>query len=321
MEDIKWPDELIRALYNEKLAIFFGAGLGLEYGLPSWGSLTESLVDELQGTKFENYQKVLRKLLESAQYLEVIDHLRYFDEVEGTNKLNNRIIEKISETQIGSDSETNQDLLFKLNSSIFLTTNVDNTLSQSKAKAGKITSQIYCYENIQDIKTSLLTNDLIKQPLIVQLHGQLSTQSSLVFSKERYTDILTNGNYFFKQTLPAILNTHTVLFIGYGLEDLDINLLLKKFNQTQSHSLSMFWLQFDKDLNPKKVSDIFKLGIKVIECPMAIDNHNRTQALKHALKDLLCIQSGMTRENKRHVLHSSVNIRKFISEQRSINQL
>ena len=319
MTDVRWNCNLIRALLNGRLVVFFGAGLGEEYELPNWKELTSLLIKEFERHPgYSDYKKTIEHLLNAKQYSEVIDYLKFLDLGDGTDKVTEAIDRVFSEPRIG-EITTNQDLLFELKVPIYLTTNVDETLEHSKQKAGKKRAKIFSYDDEKDIKSILLSNDLIDSPLIVRLHGELKSRDSLVFSKEQYSDVLMKMNrehYFFSSTLPAILNTYTILFVGYGLEDPDVNILLRNFNIIPSHAASVFWLQFDKDIDVKKVSDIKKFGIQVIELDTKKFDGNRTESLKEVLKDLKMIQNGIEREDKREVIRTDSKLEKYIEDVR-----
>lgn len=199
---------ILRAKDEESLAIFIGAGVSKSsetktIKMPSWGDLIDSLISDLNIEGETDYLKIAQ-----LYYLTFGEHLYY-------KKIKDFFPDNIPHSKI-------HDLIFKLNPHSVITTNWDTLLEAA------INAKTYFYNVISSDK------DLMKSYLgkkLIKMHGDFKNHN-IVFKGDDYL------NYSYKFPLienyvKSIISTHTVLFLGYSYNDIDLKQIIK---WTQNHS-------------------------------------------------------------------------------------
>ncbi|EBJ0905505.1 SIR2 family protein [Salmonella enterica] len=199
---------ILRAKDEESLAIFIGAGVSKSsetktIKMPSWGDLIDSLISDLNIEGETDYLKIAQ-----LYYLTFGEHLYY-------KKIKDFFPDNIPHSKI-------HDLIFKLNPHSVITTNWDTLLEAA------INAKTYFYNVISSDK------DLMKSYLgkkLIKMHGDFKNHN-IVFKEDDYL------NYSYKFPLienyvKSIISTHTVLFLGYSYNDIDLKQIIK---WTQNHS-------------------------------------------------------------------------------------
>ncbi|MGU6966861.1 SIR2 family protein [Salmonella enterica subsp. enterica serovar Poona] len=199
---------ILRAKDEESLAIFIGAGVSKSsetktIKMPSWGDLIDSLISDLNIEGETDYLKIAQ-----LYYLTFGEHLYY-------KKIKDFFPDNIPHSKI-------HDLIFKLNPHSVITTNWDTLLEAA------INAKTYFYNVISSDK------DLMKSYLgkkLIKMHGDYKNHN-IVFKEDDYL------NYSYKFPLienyvKSIISTHTVLFLGYSYNDIDLKQIIK---WTQNHS-------------------------------------------------------------------------------------
>lgn len=199
---------ILRAKDEESLAIFIGAGVSKSsetktIKMPSWGDLIDSLISDLNIEGETDYLKIAQ-----LYHLTFGEHLYY-------KKIKDFFPDNIPHSKI-------HDLIFKLNPHSVITTNWDTLLEAA------INAKTYFYNVISSDK------DLMKSYLgkkLIKMHGDFKNHN-IVFKEDDYL------NYSYKFPLienyvKSIISTHTVLFLGYSYNDIDLKQIIK---WTQNHS-------------------------------------------------------------------------------------
>lgn len=171
--------------------------------MPSWGDLIDSLISDLNIEGETDYLKIAQ-----LYYLTFGEHLYY-------KKIKDFFPDNIPHSKI-------HDLIFKLNPHSVITTNWDTLLEAA------INAKTYFYNVISSDK------DLMKSYLgkkLIKMHGDFKNHN-IVFKEDDYL------NYSYKFPLienyvKSIISTHTVLFLGYSYNDIDLKQIIK---WTQNHS-------------------------------------------------------------------------------------
>lgn len=204
---------LVEAIRNKTALLFVGAGVSRNLGLPTWDV---GLIEEMAG-QLGYDPRIFREHgtnLELAEYYEIqkttigglrswMDRRWHPDEsVVDNSKIHNAIID--------------------LNFPIIYTTNYDRWLEIAFSRRGKKFIKI---ANVGDFP---LLSDQMTQ--IVKLHGDFDDDSSLVLTETSYFERLA-----FESPLDIKLRSDTigktVLFIGYGLADVNVRYLLHKLHR------------------------------------------------------------------------------------------
>tara|TARA_R110001599_G_scaffold138085_1_gene317152 strand:- start:4308 stop:7112 length:2805 start_codon:yes stop_codon:yes gene_type:complete len=195
---------------DDRLAIFVGAGISkssnTDYiSLPSWSDLITELKTDLAITEELDYLK-----LAQLYYLE-------FGEQIYNQKLKKYFPEDITPSSLHST-------ILKVNPRVIITTNWDCIIENAIEQEG------YLYDTIctdKDLVSSTSPNKFIK------IHGDFKNHN-IVFKEDDYLNYSRNFPLI-ENYIKSIFSTHTVLFLGYSYNDINLKHIMKWM---QSHSSS-----------------------------------------------------------------------------------
>ena len=207
---------------EDRLAIFVGAGVSkssdTDYiSLPLWADLISELKSGLSITEELDYLK-----LAQLYYLE-------FGELIYNQTLKKYFPEDITPSSLHSE-------ILKINPRVIITTNWDCIIESAIEKEG------YLYDTICTDK------DLVKstsQNKFIKIHGDFKNHN-IVFKEDDYLNYSRNFPLI-ENYIKSIFSTHTVLFLGYSYNDINLKHITKWI---QSHSSSvppMYLVNFRMD--------------------------------------------------------------------------
>ena len=128
-----------------------------------------------------------------------------------------------------------------------LTTNYDSLIEGGYAlkSDGKI-PPVFTQEDLLDRPSPLRRNDFF----IFKLHGHIDRPSTIILGSRDYQEILfrTPGYRHFIETL---FSTHTIVFVGFGAEDPDLDIILDKLSSIYSRTLDKHYILLPSErMNP-----------------------------------------------------------------------
>ena len=220
------PHSLREATINHKLALFIGSGISStatnqnQEHPPSWPELLKELLPLIE-TKSSNDAK---HLIDQNQLLKAAELIRF--EIEKTNN-HNQFRQKLSELVNGKPCNPFRpsmwhDLIATLNPQIIITTNYDNLLEGgNRDEAYKIaTFSSKTFDNFLRTGTTI----------ILKIHGDANKfyndDEDIILSSSDYSRVRNSGRLAF-DVLRAVFLTHTTLFLGYSMNDPDLQIILE----------------------------------------------------------------------------------------------
>lgn len=217
---IKWPDDLISAIARRRSVIFLGAGASMTSvnaaGIrpPSWKQFLEDGIARCTGSKTE-----MKRLLKNGDYLSCCQIIKY--------KLDHDWVPLVKEKFLTPQFLPNDlhKAIFSLDSSIVLTPNFDKIFDNYASAQNHNLLKVKKYYD-DDIPRVLRGGG--SQRLILKIHGCIDTPDKLIFTREDYADIRNKHAGFYK-SIDALVLTHTFLFIGCGMNDPDLSLVLEQY--------------------------------------------------------------------------------------------
>lgn len=257
-------DEFVKALNNNRGALFAGAGLSMPSGGINWRELLHEDASSIGiDVSREN------DLISVAQFIYNESGTRQTI----TQLLKNKIVKsgKINE---------NHKVLNTLPIKKVWTTNYDDFLENSFTSAGRI---VDLKKSVQDMATELDNTDVT----VYKMHGDIGIPNSTVLLKDDY-EIYDKKNELFTKTLQTDLLSNTFLFIGFSFDDPNLESILSKVrimlednprrhycilkNVIKSDSEFDHLDEFEKEkeyeyrLNKQqlRVADLMRYGIKAI---------------------------------------------------------
>ena len=194
-----------------KVSVFVGAGVSALSKYPSWNALVKTMSDEIGYTK-ENEEKNF-----SSEELLKIPQMYY------NAFKKKRYLEKIK-TEFSGEYETNEihDLIFSLKPKNILTTNYDTLLERTSVKFGR---------NYSVINSDRAVSSGVSNQYLIKLHGDFS--ANFVLKEQDYLDYETNY-MLIDNLVKSIFATTLVIFVGYGLNDYNIKLILNWVKNVQA---------------------------------------------------------------------------------------
>lgn len=207
---------------EDRLAIFVGAGVSkssdTDYiSLPSWSDLINELKSDLAITEELDYLK-----LAQLHYLE-------FGEQKYKQTLKKYFPEDIAPSSVHS-------AILKINPRVIITTNWDCIIERA------IEQQGYLYDTICTDKD--LVNST-SQKKFIKIHGDFKNHN-IVFKEDDYLNYSRNFPLI-ENYIKSVFSTHTVLFLGYSYNDINLKHVMKWIQSHSSAVPPMYLVNFRTD--------------------------------------------------------------------------
>ena len=215
-----WPESLIEELAARRCVLFLGSGISAtastEDGIKpkTWGQFIEG-IKSIARNASEDDMKYINEQIKKEDYLLALqaiydacipaDYVRYLK----------------SEFMVDFKPSKVHEFIRKIDSKVVITTNFDS-IYDNLCKGS--TYSILDYEEAESIVQTL------KSPtnLIIKAHGTIQKPTKLIFTSSQYFKSQQENPVFYN-ILYSLFLTNTVVFLGYGLSDPDINLIFTVF--------------------------------------------------------------------------------------------
>lgn len=273
MDIRRYIDEINRASRNGNLVFFVGAGVSFLSGYPKWKDLVDAFYREL-------YKKEKEKEYTSDDYLR-IPQVFYDILDDGDKKQYDEILESVFDVE--KEPNPIHYKILTMNPVHLITTNYDNLLEKTCKQRGKYYSII---SHDSDVSKADSSRYLLK------VHGDFRKGfkgSNVVLKESDYVNY--DQDYpLISNLMKTIMSTYTIVFIGYSLQDYNINLLLNWVKRLQGNDYKMpFFIRTSYE----PIEDIDAIyfnnrGLRIIDSTSLIDS-GRDEYLKryNAVMDTL----------------------------------
>jgi hypothetical protein len=217
---ISWPLDLVNAVARRRAVIFIGAGVSMNSAdhngehPPSWKSFLTDAIATCTGTK-----KEMKSHLKSGDFLTCCQLVKY-------RMGDNGWLAFVEGKFFDPDYQPTKihEILFDLDASIVVTPNVDRIYDRfAQGKEAQLKIKTY---DADDVVRAMRGNE--KQRLILKIHGSAETPNRLIFTREDYASARQKFGSFYR-ALDALIVTHTFIFVGCGMTDPDLSLLLENY--------------------------------------------------------------------------------------------
>lgn len=224
---------------NEPVAFFIGAGLSaLDQQVPTWPALGNQAVDYLVDREILTHHEADRlksTVSDPKQKISILHNMLNFDSGDVKNFYELRFKKKTDD--LGEESV--YQILTKFRDVLKLTSNIDNLIclaeeaykEHKKVSLGNSehTDEQEPLDNFFNEKEDVVSEGFNKDmlPLKVKkiyfLHGYINNLKSVVMSTDQYAEAYYHpGKPERRQFLAEVFNQYTVIFMGYGLGELEI---------------------------------------------------------------------------------------------------
>lgn len=195
---------ILDASQNNALTFFVGAGVSALSGAPTWKELINAICDKLGRERKNEYA--------SDEYLQ-IPQMYYYSLGDNKEEYFKFIEAQLHSTDLLPNTVHRE--MLNLNPVSFITTNYDTLLEDAAVQ--------YC-QSFKVVSRDEDVSTIFGDRFILKLHGDFKNKN-FVLKEEDYLNY--SENFKLIETLvKSIFSTNTVVFIGYGLNDYNIKLIL-----------------------------------------------------------------------------------------------
>lgn len=199
------PPEIESAAQSGELVVFVGAGISRLAGCPSWDGLANEVLAQLVPSGIDFYElSQIKKIADPRKRLSIA-----------------QIVARKKKLQIDYESifrvalkEGNVYSFLNSFNSSFVTTNYEKYLCPESRQAEPEIEWRYFR------REQLLRANLDRNGNVVHLHGCVDDPASLVITTKDYLDHYSSKEV--QEFLVYLFRMKTVLFLGYGLEEIEI---------------------------------------------------------------------------------------------------
>ena len=228
MSDIIDYDFFRRKAQIGKLVIFVGAGVSRNVkGMPGWSELVWEMAKEIGYSKCSNCTKKdtctgkcpLAKKLSNDECLKIPQYMYNSDPQKYKEILNKNISHKKINAPLSS-------VIFDINPVHIITTNYDHLLEDSE---NELRTQYDVIKNDADLLKSE------KSKYIIKMHGDIDEPDKIVLKEQDYLNYSQN-HVLIEMFVKSLLVDHTVLFLGYSLNDYNVKQIISWINYMRSQN-------------------------------------------------------------------------------------
>lgn len=214
-------DALVRAMKRKPRPLaLLGAGTSVDSGYPDWNHLLTMLEEKAQGKISPKYQTFLRSLNDPAWQAE--EYRRLIGEHAFKGMIASQFAPK---GKVGQTLHAIVGLQFRH----ILTTNYDSCIEEAYKVAG---AEIQVIDWTEELNMRRFFLDLSCDgvtPYLVYLHGRYYDAANVVLTESSYASRYVRSDDA-QRKLFAILITQPVVFIGFSVNDPDLNHLMREVN-------------------------------------------------------------------------------------------
>lgn len=242
---INWPKSLIKDLAAGRCVVFLGSGISCNaknatgQRPKAWRALLEQASAGLEAGK----KRVIKQCLDRYDYLMACELVK---KALGPDVFSDFLRDEFL-TPGYQPANIHKDIL-GLYSPIVITPNFDKIYDTYVTAETTGTIPILNYYSdaiIDQVKSG--------KQIVLKIHGTIDERGKLIFTKEDYAKARNKYASFYK-LLEALILTKTFLFLGAGLNDPDIQLLLENYSFQYGHTRKHFFVIHDKEYSDDELS-------------------------------------------------------------------
>ena len=219
--EFKFNSDLIDDLAKRKVVLFLGSGVSSSATTPQgkkikgWEEFLRAQLDKISD---ESDKVLVKDLLDKKDYLLSCEIIK----MSLGDEWDNIIADEFQKA--GTISELHKAIL-TLKQRVIVTTNFDKYLETSIASMPDTEMHPTVISELEPDLFRLFRDD---RDYIIKLHGTVDSPDKLIFAKSDYHD-KAYGSWVYREFLDLILLTHTVVFIGFSMDDPAISLLVEMY--------------------------------------------------------------------------------------------
>lgn len=275
---MKWPNQLINCVARNRSVLFLGAGLsknsvGNGGNHPKdWKGFLEHGVERIDNVSIK---RIIKKEIGRDNYLLACELLK---KELGRNDFIDLLKDEFERPHF-QEADIHKDI-FKLNQQIVITPNFDKIYDSYANHVSNGSIHVKKYDE-PDIADGLRRHDM----LILKMHGSIDAPDGVIITQKDYAEARIKNVKFYK-VMEALLMTHTFIFIGAGINDPDVRLLLENYSTMFHTAIPHYFVTTKESIKNKAeiYSEIFNLKFLLYNSK---DNHKELSDSIHELVSLV----------------------------------
>lgn len=217
--------DIKKAIEEDNLVLFVGAGMSLPLGFPDWKNLIKEILLKLKVEFDKKVPIAFDHYLGNIDSLDVFEVLNELEHKKVNREVKDILYQEISKIKLKEEGLNRHKKLWAICNKI-ITTNYDKALDESRPKQVEVFANDNSFQQSKSIKGA---------PFLYKIHGDITNPSKCVLFHSEYTTLYDEKNHN-TATLRNFLLNKVILFIGFSLEDPfvinQIKFIQKLYNST-----------------------------------------------------------------------------------------
>ncbi len=281
------PQELINAINKGKCILFVGSGLSSKVQrsngkkLPNWNNFLKELLEWSinKNVTFWSDPSEISEMISKGNFLMAAQELQ---ECVSINEFSDFLNQTFRDDNI-IPTETHE-LINKINFRAILTSNYDSLIEGGYAlvHSGKMPIK-FTQEDLKTIHSPLRNNDFF----VFKIHGDIDRPETIILGSRSYSNLMFRTPEYLN-FLETLFTTHTVLFVGFGGSDPDLDYILDRLSTIFARTLDKhFILLPESKFNlTERRRLLLDRRLEVIEYKTD-DNHSQVDKFLYSLSSFL----------------------------------
>ena len=273
---IVWPRNLIEDIARRRCVLFLGAGVSKNSLSFDGTSRPPDWLEFLKGglSQLSNPRRHVKILINEHDYLTACEIIKH--------KMSEDWHRYVSDSFVRprfQPAEIHRDI-FRLDCRVTLTQNVDKVYDTFALAESHNT--VYVKQYFDADVARVVRGDL---RCVLKAHGSVDSVNKMVFTRKDYSDARYQFPRFYA-LLDALVLTHTFLFLGCGLSDPDVRLMLERHAQVFPDSRPHMMVMSSKAVHAE-VRECYLRNLNLQFLTYKPDDHHKE--LQDSVKDLVTL--------------------------------
>ncbi len=273
---VNWPQQLVSDIARRRCVIFLGSGISAQAqntaGLhpKMWREFLDAATARINTN--DALKRQIQKLIKGYDYLTACQLIK---DGLGTADFHNCVREEFLTPQF--QSAPIHDSIIDLDSRIVATPNFDKIFEN---RINHLQNNSVAVKNYYESDVAEAVRETGR--VVIKVHGTIDTPANMIFTRNEYARArhLHRGFY---AVLEALVITNTFLFLGCGLSDPDIRLLLEDYAFRHDYGRPHYFVLPNKQVHALVAPAIERsLNIRILR----YDPKNNHELLKASIEDL-----------------------------------
>lgn len=219
--------EYLKAMSEDSVALFAGAGLSRASGFANWKELLREFAADIS--------------LEVEKEDDLISVAQYYYNQKGRNRssISNKIVEEFTKEALQNE---NLEILTSLPIDTYWTTNYDSLIEDTLKNYANRKPDVK--RTIEDLARTLSKRDAV----VYKMHGDITQPHEAVIIKDDY-ESYNEKRQLFTTSLQGDLVSKTFLFIGFSFEDPNLMYILSRIRILLGEEHNRMHYCFIRDIN------------------------------------------------------------------------